>query len=71
MLAWATFAQSAFAQGFHTAVRDGNLDRIQMLLQETPAALHSTNRDGSQPLPVAVRTGNIDAVRLLLNNGTT
>ena len=60
---------SGFCGEIHDAAKNGDLERVKVLLKDNPELVNTKDRDGETHLHEAGLNGHIDVVRLLLANG--
>jgi ankyrin repeat protein len=65
MIAWHRKRENRSAE-IHSAVRAGDLPKIQAMLKEKPSLVNSKNSGGATPLLLAASTGHREVVELLL-----
>jgi len=58
-----------FAQDIHTAVQQGNAQRVREILTEDPRLVNMKDETGRTPLHWAARSQNLDIMVLLLDQG--
>lgn len=63
------FVASAKGEPVAAAIREGNLPKVQELLNRTPELLHAGDMRSNQPIHWAAMTRNIDIIDLLVARG--
>jgi ankyrin repeat protein len=65
----ARHAASAQGESVAAAIRERNLERVQVLINETPELLHAGDERGNQPIHWAVMTRQLDLIDFLIDRG--
>ena len=64
-----TLSPALWADEIHDAAKQGNLEKVRMLVDMDPALVAAKDKGGQSPLHWAAYSGNLDLVRLLLDKG--